>query len=101
MMAIGVLRECRRFHLRVPEDLSVVGFDDIFLAEFLEPPLTTVYQPLDDIGREAVRQVAEMLHGETGGERIISFKPSLRIRGSTMRWAGAQETAGNREGGTK
>lgn len=94
MMAIGVLRECRRFHLRVPEDLSVVGFDDIFLAEFLEPPLTTVYQPLEEIGREAVHQAAEMLHGAPGGERIISFKPSLRIRGSTMRWAGAQETAG-------
>lgn len=55
MVAAGVLAACRERGLRVPEDLSVVGFDDIPLASDLAPALTTVHVPHEQLGREAVR----------------------------------------------
>ena len=54
-MAIGVFRAARDLGLRVPAELSVVGFDDIELARYTDPPLTTVRQHVHDKGREAVR----------------------------------------------
>ena len=49
-MAVGVMRELREQGLRVPEDVSVTGFDNIRLAEFSSPPLTTVHSPREQIG---------------------------------------------------
>ena len=56
-MAIGVLDIARQRGVRVPRDLSVVGFDDIRFARFVDPPLTTIAQPMRDIG-EGVRAAA-------------------------------------------
>ena len=54
-MAIGVLRAARELGLRVPQDLSVVGFDDIDISQHTNPPLTTVHQPIREKGEIAVR----------------------------------------------
>ena len=54
-MAIGVLRAARELGLRVPEDVSVVGFDDIDISQHTNPPLTTVHQPIRQKGESAVR----------------------------------------------
>ncbi|WP_412539190.1 LacI family DNA-binding transcriptional regulator [Longispora sp. K20-0274] len=66
--ALGTLREAGR---RVPEDVAVVGFDDIELARYTDPPLTTVRQPIVDIGREMARQVLRLAAGEPADPAIV------------------------------
>jgi len=64
LMAHGALRTLREASRRVPDDVAVVGFDDVELARFTEPPLTTVRQPIVGQGREMARQLLRMLAGE-------------------------------------
>ncbi|WP_352428968.1 LacI family DNA-binding transcriptional regulator [Thermoflexus sp.] len=64
MTAIGALKAARAAGLRVPEDLSVVGFDDILFAAYTEPPLTTVAQPKYEMGRTAMGLLLRLLEGE-------------------------------------
>ena len=66
-MAFGLIAAVKELGRRVPEDISVVGIDDIELAPYCAPPLTTVRQPLEEIGRQAVRQLDGELseHGDT------------------------------------
>lgn len=61
LMAIGLLRACRRAGIDVPSRLSIVGFDDIFGSDFTTPPITTVRTPLDLVGEEAVHRVLAAL----------------------------------------
>src|SRR5205823_10333083 len=61
-MAIGVINAAKRSGLRVPRDLSVVGFDDIRFARYTDPPLTTVAQPMRDIGEGTVRLLLQILN---------------------------------------
>jgi len=82
MMAIGIYRECNRFNVKIPQDLSIVGFDDIFLSEFIDPPLTTISQPIDKIAKEAVNQILLLLHGDASDKNDVIFKPVLKVRGS-------------------
>ena len=63
LTAIGALRALRRAGIGVPGEVSVVGFDDIDLAAWTDPPLTTVRQPIDELGRWAVEHLAELLGG--------------------------------------
>ncbi|GDY47692.1 LacI family DNA-binding transcriptional regulator [Streptomyces antimycoticus] len=65
LMAIGVLRALRQSGRRVPDDVAVVGFDDIEPARYTEPPLTTVRQPIGGIGRRLARQLLRLTAGET------------------------------------
>jgi len=69
-MALGVLEALGELRLRVPEDVAVVGFDDIEEARFTSPPLTTVRQPLYEQGREAVRLLLSEVYGGARGERV-------------------------------
>ena len=81
-MAIGALTHCRRTGLRVPEDVSVVGFDDLPLASLLTPSLTTVRQPARELGMEAVKLLLSLVEGA----EPVSPPPSpvsLQIREST------------------
>jgi len=85
LTALGALRAIRRKGLRVPDDISVVGFDDIALAEFTEPPLTTVRLPRTEIAGKAFEALLASL-GDTkrmGAEYLIS--PQLVVRESTAR----------------
>jgi LacI family transcriptional regulator len=59
--AIGALRACANLGLRVPGDMSIVGFDDISLAELVEPRLTTVHQDIESMAQRAVQRVLERL----------------------------------------
>lgn len=83
VMALGALSYAKRRGLKVPNDLSIIGFDNISLAEFCDPPLTTVAQPRFDIGREAMLLLLEQLQGHTvsSGSRLLDCE--LVIRGST------------------
>jgi len=88
--AIAMLDHADRHGIRVPEDLSVVGFDDVPLASLARISLTTVAQPLDDIARQAVESVLARLDGSvTGPPRHIRVSPSLVVRSSTAPPPGA------------
>lgn len=82
-MAIGVLDYARRVGRRVPEALSVVGFDDIRFARYVLPALTTISQPMLDIGRETVRLLLGILHGSITTPLSITLPHRLEIRSST------------------
>lgn len=82
-IALGVMEEARRRSFRVPEDLSVVGFDDSFLASRSVPPLTTVAQPLLEMGRVAVRSLTQMIANDVVGTRHIELATHLVVRDST------------------
>lgn len=80
--AIGAIRALREAGLRVPEDVSVIGFDDINSAAFQNPSLTTIRQPLQKMGRLAAKTLLQRLEGAANpGE--ISVKPELIVREST------------------
>jgi len=90
MSALGVLRALRAHHLRVPEDVSVVGFDDLFFAPYTFPPLTTVSQPKEHMGRLATEIVLKLLSG-TSCDYNIKVQGQLIVRESTAKRI--QETA--------
>ncbi|MFB9954973.1 LacI family DNA-binding transcriptional regulator [Cellulomonas denverensis] len=81
--ALGVLEAARRQGLRVPADLSVVGFDDTYAAESTAPPLTTVRQPIIDMGRVAIRTLLQQLRGEPVDSRHVQLSTQLVVREST------------------
>jgi alanine racemase len=82
-MAIGVLRAARELGLRVPEDLSVVGFDDIDIAQHTNPPLTTVHQPIRQKGESAVRLLLSVVERRDLRPEQIRLETRLIVRGST------------------
>ncbi len=82
-IALALLEEARRRGLRVPEDLSVIGFDDSFLASRSAPPLTTVAQPLVEMGRLAVRSLLQLVAEDVVGTRHLELATRLVVRDST------------------
>jgi LacI family transcriptional regulator len=82
-IALGMMEEARRRSIRIPQDLSVVGFDDTFLASRSVPPLTTVAQPLLEMGRVAARSLAQMISNDVVSTRHIELATRLVIRDST------------------
>lgn len=82
-IAIGVLSAARGVGLRVPEDVSVTGFDDTPQAPWTTPPLSTVHQHLDEMGRLAVQIVVAMSRGEPPASRHVELATSLTIRETT------------------
>ncbi|PDO10649.1 MAG: LacI family transcriptional regulator [Candidatus Reconcilbacillus cellulovorans] len=80
LLAIGALQAAREIGLRVPQDISVVGFDDTILASVSDPPLTTVAQPIETIGKIVIDLLVN--HGDSEKRRIV-LQPELKIRHST------------------
>jgi LacI family transcriptional regulator len=94
VLAMGVYEAARRAGLRVPEDLSVVGFDDVPMAQWVSPPLTTLRQPLAEMATLATRT---LLNGEsTGIQQRVELATSLIVRASTQPLE--QQPAGRRRG---
>jgi DNA-binding LacI/PurR family transcriptional regulator len=81
MLALGALHALRKF-VRVPQDVSIIGFDDLFFARFLDPPLTTILQPKREMGRLAMELVLNLLAGQ-GVEKTIHVEGRLIVREST------------------
>jgi DNA-binding LacI/PurR family transcriptional regulator len=83
-MAIGAMRALRDRGLAIPGDVSVVGFDDIDLAQHVDPPLTTVHQPIRQKGEEAVRILLEAVRGDARAEpQHVQLATRLIVRRST------------------
>ena len=83
--ALGVIEAARVRGLRVPEDLSVVGFDDTPVARLAAPPLTTVRQPLREMGAVAVRTALRLAAGEAVDSHHVELATELVVRQSTAR----------------
>ncbi|WP_228985534.1 substrate-binding domain-containing protein, partial [Streptomyces sp. DH12] len=83
MMALGAIRAARQRGLEVPDDISVVGFDDSPLIAFTDPPLTTVRKPVPAMGQAAVRTLLEEIGGTPAPHSEFVFMPELVVRGST------------------
>jgi len=83
LMAIGAVQEAGVLGLRVPEDLSVVGFDGIDASTWTQPPLTTVVQPIDEIARTAVAALQEQVDEPVARQPSYVFRPRLRVGGTT------------------
>lgn len=89
LMAVGAYKAAAERGVRIPDDLSVVGFDDIFPAEYLGPALTTIRQPFDDMARKAVDMIVRSRKGNLE-DRSVVLPVGLVTRQSTAKPAGAQ-----------
>ena len=86
LIAMSCIRALKDHGLRVPEDISVIGFDDVSTAAIADPPLTTMAVPKTNMGGLAVRRLVEHVKGETGGEVVrISVLPEIVQRESVMK----------------
>jgi DNA-binding LacI/PurR family transcriptional regulator len=84
MTAVGIYAGIRELGLRVPQDISVVGFDDIHLCRIMNPPMTTVRQPLEQLMRSAVNLLIGRMEGKnTEPPANITLVPELMVRAST------------------
>ena len=81
--ALGVVQAAHALGVQVPGDLSVVGFDDAYLAPWLTPALTTVHTPLQDMGRYALQMLLRLIDGETVDPHHIELATELVVRDST------------------
>ena len=82
-LAVGALSSAHALGIRVPDELSVTGFDDTPQAAWTTPPLTTVHQHLDGMGRMAVQSLVTMASGSWPASRHVELATSLTVRGST------------------
>ena len=82
-MALGAMRAAHARGLRIPEDVSVVGYDDSPLMAFTNPPLTTVRQPVQSLCRAAVQMLLSEIRGEHATRTELIVEPELVVRGST------------------
>jgi DNA-binding LacI/PurR family transcriptional regulator len=82
MSALGVLEQAAKNGLRVPQDLSVCGFDDLFFTPFLNPALTTVHQPKRELGAAAMQLLLDVLSGERN-KTALHLPGRLIVRNST------------------
>jgi DNA-binding LacI/PurR family transcriptional regulator len=92
--AIGACRALRDANLRVPEDVSVVGFDDIQVAAYHNPRLTTIRQPLRDMGETAARILLQRIQGFKDYPEEFAVPPELIVRESTAPVNHAQKQRG-------
>ncbi len=84
LMALGALRAAAEANCSVPNDLAIVGYDDLELSRFTNPPLTTIAQPKKQIGAEAVSLLAERMSGKSRLPSRLVLPPELIIRRSTQ-----------------
>lgn len=83
-MAIGARQAIREAGLRVPQDIALVGFDDIRFAEYLDPPLTTIRQPTAMIGEQAMALMIDLLEDPAMVPQDITLPAQLVVRGSSL-----------------
>jgi DNA-binding LacI/PurR family transcriptional regulator len=83
VLALGAIRAVRRAGLTVPGDVSVVGYDDSAWLNCTDPPLTTVRQPIESMGKSAVALLVGQMEATAAQSEELLFEPELVVRGST------------------
>jgi LacI family transcriptional regulator len=82
-IALGALAAAKQRGFRVPQEVSLVCFHDLPVASYLDPPLTTVRMPLDELGSRGMYKLLRLIDGEAADDEMISTPPELVVRGST------------------
>jgi DNA-binding LacI/PurR family transcriptional regulator len=93
-MALGALSALRARGIRIPEDIALVGYDDLFIAEYTNPPLTTVRAPIDAISTRATHMLIDAINGVTIEARQVILPTELVIRESCGARLGRAPTLG-------
>ncbi len=82
MMAMGVINAANELGIKVPDDLSIIGYDDIHIAKFTSPSLTTIHQPKYRLGQAAVETLVRRLDDKSNEAQVVQLEPTLVIRNS-------------------
>ena len=82
LMSVGTLLALRELGLRIPDDVALVGFDDLEWTTLIEPPLTVVRQPVQEIGRQAAERLLARMRGDGSAPRRIRLQTEFVVRGS-------------------
>jgi len=85
LIAFGVIERLKKAGINVPQDISVVGYDDITFASYYTPKLTTVHQPIYEVGQMATRIMIDMISGTDKKTKHIKIEPTLVVRETTQR----------------
>ena len=99
--AFGVAEAARVTGRRIPEDLSIVGFDDLLISQWFSPQLTTVRQPLHEMGRTAAAMLSAMIDGREPEGRQVELATELVVRSSTAPLGGPTARPGAGAGATR
>ena len=83
LMAVGAYKAMKAHGYHIPNDMSVVGFDDVELSQMIEPNLTTVYQPIDKMGVAAGNMLIQLINKKKITHKVLKFVPELIVREST------------------
>lgn len=83
MMALGVYRACKTYGIKIPEDLSVIGYDNVIVSDLVSPPLTTISQDPGEIGRQSIKTLISIINKEDNIKNTV-FTPVLKVRASTQ-----------------
>jgi len=96
MIAYGVYKGMRDYNLSIPDDLSVIGFDDIFFSDIIYPPLTTMEYPIKEMAAAVVSRLIDRVDStEQAPPQVMTFDPTLKVRGSTREHTSAKDINGH------
>ncbi|ENK2021318.1 substrate-binding domain-containing protein [Vibrio alginolyticus] len=87
MMAMGVINAANELDIKVPEDLSIIGYDDIHIAKFMSPSLTTIHQPKYRLGQAAVETLVRRLDDKSNDVQVVQLEPTLVVRNSVTNFS--------------
>lgn len=82
-MAIGAMSAAHTYGLKIPQDISILGVDNVEVGQFVMPPLTTVRQPLDEMAECSLKMLIELMNGNVPAEQHVTLEPDLIVREST------------------
>jgi len=82
IMAFGEIKVLIKKGYKIPEDISVIGYDNIQMSQFMEPELTTVSQPIYEMGKRSCELLINVINGITFDQKQIYLKPNLIVRGT-------------------
>jgi len=85
MMAMGVIQAANQRGLRIPDDLSLIGYDDVHIAKFMTPALTTIHQPKYRLGKAAVDTLLYRLENPDTTAQVVQLEPTLAVRSSVRK----------------
>jgi len=85
LVAIGALKAAKESGILIPKDVKFAGFDDIEICKLLEPPLTSVHQPIEEMGKVAAKMLIEMVDKKANSKKYV-FSPNLVIRESSWKY---------------
>ncbi|ELA6598451.1 substrate-binding domain-containing protein [Vibrio alginolyticus] len=87
MMAMGVINAANELGIKVPDDLSIIGYDDIHIATFMSPSLTTIHQPKYRLGQAAVETLVRGLDDKSNDAQVVQLEPTLVVRNSVTNFS--------------